>query len=105
MSRDKMKQKLEELRSHADLSISALNISEDQTMESGGGQISDKLDVLKELQQKIIDMQTEEKKGLKKEELYGEVVQSPSNNVSTAFVQFLTYETCSHKISDKSSGN
>ncbi|XP_072039625.1 chromosome-associated kinesin KIF4-like [Amphiura filiformis] len=81
MSRDKLKQKLEELRSHADLSISALNVSLDNTQQNGE-QVPDKLNILKNLQQKIIDMQAEEKKGMKQEELYGEMnVQSPINKM------------------------
>ena len=82
MSRDKIKQKLEELRSQADLSISALNVTlqQDTAEQTGSGDDNTgKLDVLKLLQKKIVDMQTDDK--VNKEELYGEIESSGTHKV------------------------
>ncbi|XP_071950999.1 chromosome-associated kinesin KIF4A-like [Antedon mediterranea] len=61
MAKDKLKQKIEELRVQADISIDALNI----TMETEPGDVKEQfkgqLDVLKHMQQKILEVQATER--------------------------------------------
>ncbi|XP_022086353.1 chromosome-associated kinesin KIF4A-like [Acanthaster planci] len=67
MSRDKLKQKLEQLKEETDLSLGALDLT---VGAADNEKVTEQLDLVRQLQKKIIDMETEDKLS-NAESLYG----------------------------------
>ncbi|XP_054756101.2 chromosome-associated kinesin KIF4-like [Lytechinus pictus] len=85
MTKEKLKQKINELRARADMTIGALDL----TIAEGGtehdmSKVKEQLGIMKELQQKIVDLETQHEEDEKAEALYGDAESRPTTAATSS---------------------
>lgn len=94
MTKEKLKQKLTELRASANMSIGVL----DMTIAEGGdghdmSKVKEQLGVMKDLQQKIADLENQQEEDEKAEALYGDDESRPTVSIPFLCMYLFPYYT------------
>ena len=91
MAKDKLKRKLMELRAKADMSIGALDMTLAEDGEKDMSKVREQLGVMKELQQKIVELETDNQREEEQTDaLYGDAESRPTVSfVSSLGICFL----------------